>query len=310
MAFKIVDNALNKRLQRNLRQQQDQEADNLTKLSSGNVFTPSDPAPAERALAEKMEFRSRGLAAAKRNVNDAVSLVQTAEAALSEVSNTIVRMKEINLTAASDTISDQERRFLFIEYQALHDELNRIAEVTEYKGIPLLNSDSEFSPGELIFRLDDPTYLDENSDEEDINTLIFDGFQDINTTTDSLGISDVFDLVTSSSSTEGISIEDAISLLEPEEEEFATSYDNAINLLSEKRAVFGSLQTRFQKILDFNDVYQENVTAAKSKIADTDYVKATSDLVAARIGREATTALLAQTSFPASGILNLIKSSL
>lgn len=309
MSFKIIDKGLNKRLQRNLRQQREQETDSLNKLSSGQVFSPSDPRPSERALAEKMEFRSRGLAAAKRNVNDAVSLVQTAESALSEVSNTIVRMKEINITAASDTISDQERRFLFIEYQALHDELNRIAEVTEYNGIPLLNSDSENSPEELLFRLDDPFYINDGEDvEDDINALFFDGFKDINTTTESLGLGDAFELLEKSAEDEGISVDDAQALLETDDEEFSTSYDSAINKLSTQRATFGALQNRFQKIIDYNEVYQENIVAAKSKIADTDYAETITKLVSSRVLGEATTALMSQANVSGSAIVSLIRS--
>ena len=156
MSFRIVGKNVNQRLQRNLKHQQRDEADALEKLSSGKVFTQEDPRPADRALTENMEFRTRSLAMSKRNVNDAISLVQTAESALAEVSNTIVRMKELNITAASDTISDLERRYLFIEYEALHDELNRLAMTTTFNGIPLLNPNSPASLEELIFRVDDP----------------------------------------------------------------------------------------------------------------------------------------------------------
>lgn len=307
MSFTIRDSGLNKRLQRNLRQQQEQKSDALSKLSSGSVFTTEDPKPSRRALAEKMEFRLRGLAAAKTNVNDAVSLVQTAESALSEINNSIVRLKEINITAASSTISDQERKFLFIEYQAIHDELNRIAEVTEFNGIPLLNGGSPDSPEELIFRVDDPFYVGGSTEEDDINTIIFDGFRDINTTAEALGLASALELIDPSA--EGISLEDAQDMLTPADDTYSTSYDEAIGLLSTQRAVFGSLQERFQRIIDFNDVYQENISAAKSKIADTDFAETTADLVQSRISLEATTAVLTQVNFPTNAAINLIKSA-
>ena len=81
-------------------------ADALEKLSTGTVFTTRDPRPAERSIAEGLEYKLRGLAAAKRNINDAVSLIQTGEAGLNEITNMLLRMKEINATAASTTISD------------------------------------------------------------------------------------------------------------------------------------------------------------------------------------------------------------
>lgn len=307
MSFTILGKGLERRLQRNLRNQRDQEADALSKLSSGTKFTPEDPRPSERALSEKMEFRLRALAASRKNVNDAVSLVQTAEGALSEISNAIVRMKEINISAASSTISDQERRFLFIEFQALHDELNRIAEVTEFNGIPLLNAGSPNSPEELIFRLDDPFYAEGSDD--DLNTLIFTEFQNIDTTTEGLGIASAKDLLADSDESEGISIEEAEDLMIPSDDAYATTYDESIDVLSTQRAVFGSLQERFQRILDFNEVYQENISAAKSKIADTDYAETTADLIKSRISMEATTALMTQLNFPSNSALSLIKSA-
>ena len=303
MSFRIVGKNVNQRLQRNLKHQQRDEADALEKLSSGKVFTQEDPRPADRALTENMEFRTRSLAMSKRNVNDAISLVQTAESALAEVSNTIVRMKELNITAASDTISDLERRYLFIEYEALHDELNRLAMTTTFNGIPLLNPNSPASLEELIFRVDDPTY---NDDDEDINTIIFDKFAKIDTTTEGLGLLSAFDLLDGSEEY-GIDQEDAAEFLAPYDEDFASIYDEAMNVLSIQRADFGSLLQRFHKIIDFNDIYLENISAAKSKISDTDFAATTAQLVQSRIGIEATTALIAQGNLPGEAILSLIK---
>jgi flagellin len=305
VASSINDKTITDRLNRDLRQAKAREADSLSKLSSGSVFTSQSPKPAERALAEKMEFRLRSLSSAKRNVNDAVSLLQTAESSLSEINNIVTRMKEINVTGASTTVSDQERRFLFIEYQALFDEMNRIAITTEFNGIPLLNGKSPKTPEELIFRLDDAI----SGDYPDINTITMTGLKAINATPVGLGIQSAIDLLRDTTSSEGISLRDVAELLEPSDsDEFSTIYDEAINLLSTKRAVFGSLQSRLNTSMDFIDVYQENIAAAKSKIADTDYAEEVANLVRNKISIASTTSLLAQSNLRTNVAFQLIKS--
>jgi flagellin len=305
VASSINDKTITDRLNRDLRQAKAREADSLSKLSSGSVFTSQSPKPAERALAEKMEFRLRSLSSAKLIFNDAVSLLQTAESSLSEINNIVTRMKEINVTGASTTVSDQERRFLFIEYQALFDEMNRIAITTEFNGIPLLNGKSPKTPEELIFRLDDAI----SGDYPDINTITMTGLKAINATPVGLGIQSAIDLLRDTTSSEGISLRDVAELLEPSDsDEFSTIYDEAINLLSTKRAVFGSLQSRLNTSMDFIDVYQENIAAAKSKIADTDYAEEVANLVRNKISIASTTSLLAQSNLSTNVAFQLIKS--
>ncbi|MFK7871901.1 MAG: flagellin [Oligoflexales bacterium] len=307
MAFRVSDKTLTQRLNRYLARAKSKESDSLEKLSSGTVFTSQDPRPADRAIAEKMDFRLKSLSSAKRNVNDAMSLLQTAESSMSEVNNTISRLKEINLSAASTTVSPQERRYLFIEFDALYDEINRIALTTEFNGIPLLNGESDATPEELIFRVGDPFLTDSGFDSEDINTIRFEGLRDVTATTEALGLKSVRDLLDDSSDAAGIDLEDAEDMLLPDDDElFATVYDEAINKLSSHRAVFGALQTRMNKALDFIDVYEENIAAAKSVIADTDYATEVSNFVQSKIQASATTSLLAQANINSNQTFQLL----
>lgn len=304
MALKIIKNATNANLNRHLGKHSDSVADSLEKLSSGTVFTKKDPRPSERAIAEKMEQRVRSLGAAKRNINDAISLIQTAESSMSEISNMISRMKEINMTAASSTVGDQERKFLFIEYEALHSEINRIATNTEFNGIPLLNGSRDDVPESLTFRVDDPNIVDD----VDINAIKFEGLKQVDATTESLGIRSAVELLEDTDSDEGISLEDAQEMLIPEDDEaFQTVYDRAVSILGTQRAIFGSMQGRLTYAKDFNEVFQENIQAAKSKIADTDYAEEVSKLTQARIGMAATTSLLAQANIDGNLALNLVR---
>lgn len=307
MAFNIKDKALQATLSRHLEKAQRTNSDALEKLSSGSVFSKNDPRPAERAVAEGLEFKLRSLASSKTNINSAVNLLQTAESSLSEITNMVLRMKEINVAAASTTVSDKDRRFLFIEYEALHDEINRVAITTEFNGIPLLNGDSESSPEELIFRVGDPVAPDSDlSADDDVNVIRFEGFKNIVATTAAMGLRTAKDLLAGSDET-GISIGDVEDLLAAEDDDlFASIYDQALDTISTQRAVFGGMQARLQAATDFIDVYQENITAAKSNIADVDYAKEVSRLTESRILMQAGTAVLAQGNINSQLALNLL----
>lgn len=308
MTFNIKDKSQQATLTRHLEKSQRDNADALEKLSSGTVFTRADPRPAERALAEGLEFKLRSLTSSKSNINNAVSLLQTAESSLSEVTNMVLRMKEINVAGSSTTVSDKERRFLFIEYQALYDEINRIATTTEFNGIPLLNGNSPDAPEELIFRIGDPAYGDgdSSSSDEDVNAVRFVGLKSVVATTQGLGIGSALDLLANSSDEGGIAIEDVEDLMIPEDSDFATTYDEALNMISTQRAVFGGFQSRLNHAMDFIDVYQENIAAAKSAISDVDFAKESARLVETRLMVQAGTAVLAQGNINAQLALNLL----
>jgi flagellin len=306
MAFIINNKVTGEALNRNLDKARAEYNDALEKLSTGKVFTSADPRPSERALAEGLEFKLRGLSASKKNINDAVSLLQTAESGLSEVNNIIMRLKEINVSAASTTLTDNERKFLFIEYEALRDEVTRIAESTEFNGIPLLNGDNPDAPDSLIFHVGDSKYAEDS--DEDINQLRFEDMKAVVATAEGLGLKSARDLLADSD--EGISMEDAQDLMLPDDEEFASVYDMALERLSTHRATFGAMQQRLNHAMDYNDVFAENIAAAKSKIADTDYAQEVTRMAHSNILIQATTGLLAQNNLNANLTLGLIGSIL
>jgi len=309
VAFNIKDRAVQANLERNLESARAANSDSLEKLSSGSVFTRNDPRPADRALAEGLEFKLRSLASSKRNINSAVGLLQTADSGLSQITNMLLRMKEINISASSTTVSDRDRRFLFIEYEALHDEINRIATTTEFNGLPLLNGNDPDAPQELVFRVGDPYQSDDSdlADQGDLNVIHFDGLKSVVATTAGLGIKSARDLVLHSNENDGLSIEDVQDIMTPDDNSYATTYDEALNTISTQRAVFGGLQSRLQQATDFIDTYQENIAAAKSSIADVDYAKETSKLVESRLLMQAGTAMLAQGNINSQLALSLLK---
>ncbi len=286
-------------------------ADSIDKLSSGSVFTARDPRPSERSLADGLESKLRSLAASKRNVNDAVSLLQTAESSMSEIGNMITRMKEINIAAASTTMSGRERQYLFVEYQALHDEISRVAQTTSYNGIPLLDGNQDGTPEELVLRFGDPTSLAGGAIDDlddDLNIVRLEGLRDFSASATGLGLQSAQELLHDAlEGDRGLDIEDVQALLRPQDDDLhATVYDEALEKIAMRRAVFGSLQERMNRALDFADVYQENINAAKSRIADTDYAKEVVKLAQESILSQAATGLLAQNNLEGSMTLNLL----
>jgi flagellin len=303
----IGDKSLQQRLEHALEKSTRENADAMEKLSSGSNFTRMNPRPADEALANGLSYKIRGLSAAKRNINDAVSLLQTADSGMQQVNDMVLRMKEINIAATNTTIGDHERKFLFIEYQALHDEIQRVAESTSFNGLPILNGLAENAPERLIFRLGDPFQSDSATNEEgDINTISFEGIRSVVATPAGLGLQSAKDLLSSSSAEDGISISDAWDILTPKDDSFSTVYDQAINSLASMRAVYGGMQSRMQRSLDYTDVLSENLSAARSSIADTDYASEVSRMASTRILMQAGTAVLAQSNFASHLSLTLL----
>ncbi len=308
MTFILNDKATGIRITNALENARRENSDSLEKLSSGQVFTSNEPRPADRALAERLEYKLRGLSTSKRNINDAVSMLQMAESGFTEVSNMLIRMKEINSAAATTTLSDNERKFLFIEYQALHDEIDRISATTEFNSIPLLNGQNEKVPERLIFRMGDANRADDApKDSGDWNELRFDGLKDVIVTSVGLGLKSASEFL---GNEEGVDLETANDLLEPEDSRFASIYDQALDKISNFRAIYGAMQTRLNKAIDYNEVVTENIAAAKSKIADVDYAEEVAKMTQNNILLQTGTALLTQNNIAAGTALHLIQSML
>jgi len=231
MSSLLNDKVTSQLLNRHLNQARQQTADSLEKLSSGVVFTSQDPRPADRALTESLEFKLRSLSSSKRNINDAVSLLQTAEAGFSEITNILTRMKEINIAGASSTMSDQERRFLFIEYDALHQEINRIATTTEFNNVPLLNGKDSNAPSELIFRINSPHLGSDSPNRSgDWNEVRLEKLSDVVATTSGLGLPTVDRLLRNS---KGVTLRQAEELLRAKNKrQFSTIYDEALDRIN------------------------------------------------------------------------------
>jgi flagellin len=250
--------------QRNLDKNRRAQETSLERLASGNRINRAGDDAAGLAISERIRASTRSLAQAGRNAQDGISMIQVAEGGTNEVSNILVRMRELSIQAASDTIGDKERGFIDKEVQQLRSEINRIASTTEFNGTKLLNGSGE--------KLDIQVGINNNPFED---RLVFDSANQ-NITTGSLGIEGI------STSSKGSAQENLKKL------------DDAITKLNENRSALGALQNRLQSTINNIGTYRENLDAARSRIQDTDMAAETSELTKANILAQAGISVLSQ----------------
>ena len=150
MALAIKTNIAAIKNQRSLDSSSNQLQQSMERLSSGVRINKSADDAAGLAVSERMRAKLRSLEVAKRNSNDAISYIQTAEGGLNEITNIAVRMRELTSQAASDTLGNRERSFLNKEFQQLRAEIGRIRESTEFNGAKILTSEVAEKPIEIF----------------------------------------------------------------------------------------------------------------------------------------------------------------
>lgn len=260
--------------QRYLGLAQKQTENSLSAIASGSrVASPGNDA-AGFAISEVLRGQISGTRTAKNNAIAASSMIQTAEGALNEQNNILIRLRELAVQAASDTIGSDEREYLDNEFSQLTEEFDRIAESTRYGHNQLLagsNTTFEFQVGA-------------NGDAED--RIVYK--MDTNTTASKVGISGL-----------GVSDKsDARSALE--------SLDEAVMKVSEARAGLGAIQSRLQHSEDHLSVMEEGLRVARSNIVDTDVAEETAKLTQSQVLQEAGISVLSQANANAARVVKLI----
>jgi flagellin len=279
MGLRINTNVASLNAQRNLRITRLDQDKTLEQLSSGSRINRAGDDAAGLAISENLKAQVRGLEQAKRNAEDGISLVQIAEGGLSEISNILIRLRELAVQAASDTIGSTERKFLNVEFEQLTSEVDRIATSTEFNRVPLLNGTG------AVFDIQIGTRNDPISDR-----LTFDASSaDVNVAALGLNLASVADKISSQNSLSAI--------------------DQAIISVSGIRADFGALQNRLQSTVNNIAISVENLSAANSRVRDTDIARATADLTKNTILVQAGTSVLAQANKSSANALTLIESA-
>jgi flagellin len=277
MGLRINTNTASLNAQRNLVSTKHGLDRSLEKLSSGYRINRAGDDAAGLAISEQLRAQIKGLKQASRNAQDGVSLVQVAEGSLNEISSILIRLRELSVQAASDTIGPVERQFLNVEYDQLVSEIDRIADGTEFNGTQLLSGTGSILDFQVGTR-NDPN----------IDRLSFDASKaDANAAALGVNLTSVADKASAQNS--------------------LSALDSAIVSVSAMRADFGAIQNRLQSTISNIGVSIENMSAANSRIRDVDVAEETAEYTKNNILLQAGTSVLAQanqSSQTALGLLN------
>jgi flagellin len=263
--------------QRNLRLTRASLDKTLEHLSSGSRINHAGDDAAGLAISESLRAQIRGLGMAERNAQDGVSLVQVAESAMGEVSNILIRMRELGVQAASDTIGPQERKFLDLEFQESLSEIDRIANSTEFNRVPLLNGSASTFEVQVGTR-NNPTI--------DRIKLFDSNSADINIVALGLNLTSVGEKVNAQNS--------------------LASIDSALQSVTSIRAEFGAMQNRLQSIINNLMTSKENLSAANSRIRDADRAEETTELTKNQILQQSGISVLGQANTSTKAALSLL----
>ena len=276
MGFRINTNVSSISAQRSLSTTNRESQSTLAKMSSGSRITKAADDAAGLAISEKLKANIKSNSQANRNANDGISMIQTAEGGLDEVSNILTRLRELSIQSASDTVGDTERGFTDMEYQNLKQEVERIAQVTQFNGTKLLSGEG----GELDFQIG--VNNDDFQDRIGYDTSLQ------NAKLESLGISDI-----------------AVGNKEGAQTALGT-IDSAIEKVSGQRASLGAIQNRLISTSNNLQITNENLNAANSRIRDVDYAEVAAANAKNNILSQAGTSVLAQANAQGQNALRLV----
>lgn len=236
----------------------------LEKLASGSRINHAGDDAAGLAISENLRAQIRGMRQARRNANDGISLIQVSEGGLNEISNMLIRLRELSIQAASDTIGDTERQFADREFQSLKQEIDRIANVTNFNGTPLLNGKAG------IFEIQVGTH-----NNPILDRIVYNG-ERADSSLDALKLGGE-SIATKQGSQLSLSV-----------------IDDGLIRVNSIRADLGAMQNRLQSTINNLSIYEENLAAANSRIRDTDVAEEVSEMTKNNILMSAGISVLGQ----------------
>lgn len=276
MGMRISTNVAALNAQKNLYMTNINANRSMARLASGFRINQAADDAAGLAISENLKGQIRGLRQANRNANDGISLVQIAEGSLNEVSNMLIRLRELGVQAASDTIGDTERQFLDVEYQQLKSEIQRVTESTQYNGYDLLNGTGG------ILDIQVGVNNDPFKDRISFNAGA------ANSTLEALGLT-----------------AESLATKETAQQSLAT-VDTAMVSVNSIRANFGAMQNRLQSTSSNLLIYDENMSAANSRIRDADVATETTEMIRNNILMQAGVSVLGQANQQSQLALKLL----
>lgn len=304
MGLRIRTNVSSLNAQRRLESSTEAMGNSAAKLASGERINRAADDAAGLAISDNLRADVRSLSQARRNANDGISLVQTAEGGLMETTNMLARLRELSIQAASDTIGGTEREFLDREFRALKSEIDRVALSTEFNGTRLLvgkNDINDDLKGGNTFPLEIQVSKDYYADSDSLGSkapvnIVRIDLQRLNAASYGegglgLGLGDEGARINSK---EGA--QNSISIL-----------DSAITQVNDYRSYLGAIQNRLTTTVSNLGSQVENLDTARSRIRDTDFAAETAIYTQAKILQQAGTSVLAQANQQPSVALGLLQ---
>ena len=277
MSLRIMTNESAINAQRNLELTGNRLESTLEKLSSGSRINRAADDAAGLAISDTLSSTVRSLGQAIRNAQDGTSLVQVFEGGTNEVNNALMRIRELAMQSASDTVGDKERSLINNEVQELKSEIERISQTTRYVGKTLLNREAstlEFQVG--------------TENNPDVDRITFDPGT-ANLTAGALGVDGV-DIGSKEGAQESLEV-----------------LDSAMFKVNEVRARIGSIQSRLQTTMASSAIFSENLSSARSRIRDTDIAIESTNLARETIIRNSGVAVLSQANQTPAVALQLLR---
>lgn len=254
------------------------KSNSLAKLSSGSRINKAGDDAAGLAISEKMKAQIGGLTQAKRNAQDGISLVQTAEGALNESHSILERMRDLTVQGKNGTLTDEDRESINKELSALHSELGRIAKTTEFNTQNLLGSTAA-KGASFTFQI--------GANQGQTLTVTIGNMSGVSL----LGAADKFTLGKAGANAD----------------KMLGSIDKAIKTVSDQRATLGAVQNRLEHTINNLTATNENLSEANSRIRDVDMAEEMMTFTKSNILSQAATSMLAQANAMPNSVLNLLQ---
>ena len=284
----INTNLVSLNAQRSLNTSQGLLATSMQRLSSGLRVNSAKDDAAGLAIADRMNTQVRGMTAAARNANDAISQAQVGEGALGSVTNLFQRMRELAVQAANGTNNSTDAASLNQEFVQLAQEATRTLQGTQFNGVSILATTAA------------STYQIGANDSSKIDQISVDGFN----WTGAASITTVL----GSAVLTGTGVPPASIATFAGAVSAIGNIDQALATINSQRAIYGAIQNRFENVISNLQIATENQSAARSRIMDADYAAETANLSRAQILQQAGNAMVAQANQLPQQVLALLRS--
>ena len=283
----MASNALNKngRVQQNV----------MERLSTGKSINRASDNAAGLSIRETMTAQINGLNAAVKNANDSISMLQTADGALNETSSMLQRMREMAVLSVNDTYSSAQKTAMSTEFNQLSSEIDRIAGQTQWNGMAILNGSGGLFSGATANSTGQFTFQVGANNAQTVSVVI------LNMAIKAATVNET-PVATTLGALSGATIATAAGAATA-----ITSLDSALTILNSQRSTIGAMVNRLTHAVDNLTNVAQNATDSRSKVEDTDYAAATSELARTQIIAQAATAILAQANQQPQSVLSLLK---